>query len=128
MTIQYYCSFYELSAVRTNIEDPILNAERRIELNRSKAIGSPTYVEFINRNCRGDRVVDFGFVNHSKETTNLDLESSHATIVKISNSVLAIDIVNFEGRKFDNSRYIIANLLGLGKTPDKESLNFQMLN
>ncbi len=114
--------------MRTNIEDPILNAERRIELNRSKAIGSPTYVEFINRNCRGDRVVDFGFVNHSKETTNLDLESSHATIVKISNSVLAIDIVNFEGRKFDNSRYIIANLLGLGKTPDKESLNFQMLN
>jgi SAM-dependent methyltransferase len=95
-----------------NIEDPKQIELRRKELNNTKSKNWPTYASFIKGNCAGDKVVDFGFVNHSENTSNIDSDSSHQTITEVSKNVLAIDIIDYSGIRFKNSHYFIGDILG----------------
>jgi len=96
---------------KRNVEDLSLIELRKRNLNQTKQENYSTYREFIMEKCAGDRVIDFGFANHSENVTNLDEVSSHQTIAEISKHVLAIDIVNYSGIRFENTKYYIGDIL-----------------
>ena len=95
-----------------DIEDPSQIEFRRIQLNTTKGLDYPTYSRFITKECRGNKVIDFGFANHSENVKNIDEESSHETVTQNAKEVLAIDIVEYTGKRFSNVKYIFGNVLG----------------
>ena len=105
-----------------DIEDLSLIERRKEKLNQTKKENFSTYSGFIKEKCKGDRVVDFGFANHSENVTNLDEVSSHQTIAEIARQVLAIDIVNYSGIRFENTKYYIGDILGREKWGGERNL------
>ena len=121
--------------MKRNIEDLSLIELRKEMLIQTRKENFSTYREFIMEKCSGDRVIDFGFANHSENVTNLDEVSSHQTIAEISGQVLAIDIVNYSGIRYENTKYYIGDILdrkgksggGDGQRNLKESLQEEYL-
>lgn len=101
--------------MKRDIEDLSLIECRKEKLNQTKKENFSTYSGFIKEKCKGDRVVDFGFANHSENITNLDEVSSHQTIAETAKQVLAIDVVNYSGIRFENTKYYIGDILDIEK-------------
>jgi SAM-dependent methyltransferase len=101
--------------MKRNIEDLSLIESRKDKVSHLKKENYSTYVGFIKDKCGGARVIDFGFANHSENTTNLYEVSSHQTIAEIASQVLAIDIVDYSGKRFENCKYYMGNILGIEK-------------
>lgn len=94
-----------------NVEDELEILNRSTILRSTKDANFPTYKDFVTQNGAGGRVLDFGCANHSTDTSLIGGEFTHSVLSGVSSFLLGVDIVQYEGQKASNGKYICVDLL-----------------
>ena len=106
-----YKSMRTWQNISSNPDDRKVLNFRRYRVAESYKPPVSSLKEFVRINLTGKRVLDFGYANHSSDTSSIATESTHSYVKQFATSVFAVDIVNSEFEDTYNCQYLTGNLL-----------------